>query len=558
MQNVRKKAITLERQQRLSVSRLWRLQRNFFDSKGIEAWRAGYVPHHITSNPFIADAYAKVVFGFLRDCRDSDAVPLDLRQPVYIVELGSGPGRFAYLFLKKFLALQRNSVLKNIPIRYVMTDLAERNLEHARAHPWLQSFVDEGSLDFARFDIEQDQQLKLMHSRETICAKDLVNPLIVIANYVFDGVPQDAFFVSEGRLFETLVTLTTPRKEKDPDDPEILSRLELSYDYNQVNRNYYRDASWNRILLDYKQRLSQTAFLFPTAALQCVRNLQEVANGRMLLLSGDRGYSEDQSLKQGNGKPALSLHGSFSMMVDYQIIGEYCRQLGAQVLHPPPPTRHLNISAFMFGDSPGDFVETRSAYADAIEKFGPDSFFTLKEVVAQIYDVLSLDEMLAFLRLSGWDYRRLWECLPVLKKHLADLSDFQKQQLHEAIVKVWDSYLPIGEEIDLAFELGTFLLEMEFHEEALEFLQRSIELYGRAPGTAYNIAVCYYGLGQTDRALDYLHDALSLDPEFAEARDLCAELESKLSKSFASRVQESSLDGVSTVRGSGWVADRHP
>ena len=88
--------------------------------------------------------------------------------------------------------------------------------------------------------------------------------------------------------------------------------------------------------------------------------------------------------------------------------------------------------------------------------------------------------------------------------------------------------MPIGEESDLAFDLGTFLLEMEFYEDAFEFLQRSVELYGMAPGAAYNIAVCYYNLNQMDEALDYVDHALSLDPDFAEAKTLRADLESSL------------------------------
>src|SRR5262249_40371009 len=138
---------------------------------------------------------------------------------------------------------------------------------------------------------------------------------------------------------------------------------------------------------------------------------------------------------------------------------EYCRHLGGQVLHPGRDAESLNISAFMFGDPPGGFVETEHAYAETIEKFSPDDFFTLKEGIAQVYDALTPDQILAFLRLSCWDHKRFWECIPALKRQLLSLSDLQKQRLYEAIFKVWDSYLPIGEENDLAFELGTFLLE---------------------------------------------------------------------------------------------------
>lgn len=526
---VDQKSYSLETNQRLSQSLLWQLQRNYFERHGIEAWRSGAVPHHITSSPFIADAYARVVMGFLRDWTTLRNSQLDPSQPVHIVELGSGSGRFAYSFLKKFLHLQRNSVLREIPVKYVMTDFTNTNLEYWRTHPSLLPFIKEGSLDLARFDLENDVQIELLHSGEILSNTTLHNPLVVIANYVFDSTPQDAFLAANEELFEIQVTLNTSEQEADTDDPDILSRVQISAHENPVDENYYDDAQWNRILLDYKQRLTGTPFLFPTAALNCVRNLHRFSGGRMLLLSGDRGYSHDAALKLGRGIPSFALHGSFSMMVDYQLIGEYCRGLDGQVLHPAGPSEHLNISAFMFADSRSDFIETRQAYAEAIEKFGPDDFFTLKEGFSQIYEALSLDEILSFLRLSCWDYKRFCECLPAVKQHLPNITDAQKQQLHDAILKVWDTYLPIGEDSDLAFELGTLLLEMEYHEAAFEFLRRSVEIYGFAPGTAYNIAVSYYSLGQLEEALDYLNQALDLDPEFAEGKTLRAEVESALS-----------------------------
>ncbi len=514
-----KKSYPLEAKRRLSQSLLWRLQRNYFEQHGINAWSSGTVPHHITSSPFIADAYARVVIGFLRDW-----TTLDLSQPVYIVELGSGSGRFAYLFLKKFLNHCRSSVLKEIRVKYVMTDFTQRNLEYWRTHLWFEPFIKEGSLDLARFDLETDVEINLHDSGDVLSAATLRNPLVVISNYVFDSTPQDAFLAADNNLFEILVSLNSSQKESDTNDPDILSRVELSDHCNQVAADYYDDANWNHILQVYKERFSDTPFLFPTAALNCIRNLHRLSNGRLLLLSGDRGYNHDDALRLGLGAPTMAVHGSFSMMVDYQIIGEYSRILGGTVLHPSRHTDHLNVSAFLFGDSPNEFVETTHAYNEAIEKFGPDDFFTLKQGFTEVYEGLKLDEILAFLRLSCWDYKRFFECLPALKKHLADMTGHQKQQLHAAIVNVWDSYLPIGEDLDLAFELGTLLLEIERHEEALKYLQYSLDLHGPAPGTEYNIAVCYFSLGQTREAQAYLERALELDPDFEEAIALAVQL----------------------------------
>jgi tetratricopeptide (TPR) repeat protein len=507
----------LETRQRLSRSLLWRLQRNYFERQGIEAWSTGAVPHHITSSPFIADSYARVVFGFLRDCH---ADGLDQTQPVHVVELGSGPGRFAYLFLKKLLGLLRGSALEDVRVRYLMTDFAERNLEYWRGHPRLRPFVEEGALDFALFDAERAGELTPVVSGEPLAAGELRNPLVVLSNYFFDSLPQDAFAVAGGRLFETLVSVSTPQREPDAEDPEILSRAEVSYENVPADGDYYEAPAWNRILEDYRRRLPSAAFLFPATALGCVEYFHGLSGGRMLLLSGDRGYRDDEAILAGQGAPAPAVHGSFSLPVDYQIIGECCRGLGGRVIHPAHRHESLNVSAFLFGGPAARFVETRQAYEEAVEEFGPDDFFTLKEGVARVYDSLSPEQLLAFLRLSGWDYKRFLECLHVFKRHLPELDESRKQELYAAARRVWDAYLPIGEEDDLAFHIGTLLLEMEFYGEALEFLQHSADLYGAEPGTVYNMAVCCHGLRQTAKALEHVNRALELDAEFDAAKAL--------------------------------------
>ena len=65
----------------LSQSRVWALQRAFYEDNANEAFAE--IPHQIVDNPFVAAAFARVVVGYLRDCARGG---LDLNEPLYIVD----------------------------------------------------------------------------------------------------------------------------------------------------------------------------------------------------------------------------------------------------------------------------------------------------------------------------------------------------------------------------------------------------------------------------------------------------------------------------------------
>jgi hypothetical protein len=521
---------------RLSRSRLWELQRHYFDQQGIRAWSQHTVPHYITSNPFIAGDYARVIFGFLRDCHGvanahpaPDFAPLDLSQPVYIIELGSGSGRFAFHLLKKLTSFYPRSVLKDVPFKFVMTDFTEHNLDYWRAHPSLRYFVEQGVLDFARFDAEQSESLTLDHSGDTLAAGAIKNPVVVLANYFFDGIPQDAFYIRDGQLYESLVTISAPPADNHLDDPGLLDRIEISYENYPTTTEYYGDQELDRILQGYQQRLPTTYLLFPSAALGCIRRLQHLAGGRLLLISADKGYIHEESLIN-RAEPRIAVHGSFSMMVNYHAIAEYIRHQGGRVLQTAHRRVSLTVCAFLLGQHPAGYVETRLAFEETIEKYGPDDFFTLKKGIEKNYAALTLEQLLALLRLSGWDAAVFMDAFAALLDQVESADEALQRELHRAIRQVWDNYYHIGERRDIAFYMAMLLYGMEYYPEALNYFQHSLRLYGPDASTFYNMAVCHYALRQLEAALDCINQTLAFDPAFEAAKGMRIKIEAEISQ----------------------------
>ena len=526
--------VLLEYKQRLSRSMLWRLQRDFFDQRGVRAWSEGTVPHYVVSNPFIAKAYANVVFGFLRDCRAVDNVPensgfaaLDLSKPVYIIELGSGPGRFAFHFIRNLLGSFGGSILNGVNFKYVMTDFAERNVEFWSSHPALQPFVEQGVLDFARYDVNRDEDIKLNVSGDILSAETVGNPLVVLSNYFFDSIPQDVFYVEGGQLHECLVTLLSAQADRNDDDPELLNRIQISYDDNPTSPEYYDDPEFNCILRDYQQRLPSTNILFPCAALSCIRHLRQLSKGRMLLLAGDKGYIKEEALLS-RGKPELNLHGSFSMMVNFHAIGQYFHNQGGTTLHTSHCHASINICAFLLGTNSAGYAETQLAYHKAIEKGGPDDFFTLKKGIEKHYEDLTLEQLLALMRLSGWDSKIFLDAFPALLNQVESTSESLQQELNLAIQQVWDNYYHIGEERDIAFYMAMLLYGMKDYREALEYFDHSLRLYGPDASTLYNMAMCHYSLRQLDQAIECVNQTLEINPAFDAAKTMRIKIQSEM------------------------------
>lgn len=504
---------TLEREQRLSRSLLWRAQRSYFDAHGVSAWSSGDVPHYVTNNPALAHAYAQVVLGHLRDCR---ARPdYDVSQPFTIIELGAGCGRFAFLFLRAFLDLLGRSALRGTQVRYVMTDFTDSNLRFWDGHPALQRLLGDGVLDFAVFNAEQDDHLTLRRSGLVLGPGALRNPCALIANYVFDGISQDAFSVRARTLHECLVTVESAAPDPDLSQPDFLDQLKLYYTHREAALPYYDDPVLDPVLRDHLAWLGDAAamFLFPGGAIQCLHRLSRLSDGRVLLLAGDRGASEEEP----GALLRLALHGSFSTTVNFQLIGTYAFGQGGRVLKAPQRQPHLSVAGFVLGS--GDWPETALAYHAAIAQAGPDDLYALQHAVAAAggHERLTLDQLLSLIRLSREDPRVLLDCVPALRRKVGTATEAQRRDLRALVERVWQAYYAIGGEPDLAFALGTLLYEAGAFAEALALFRRSVELHGEDGRSAWNMALCQLGQGDVAGAARHLEEAQRLRPDLRPA-----------------------------------------
>jgi tetratricopeptide (TPR) repeat protein len=509
----------LDRQRPFSQSVLWDLQRNYFSERGIGAWSKGEVPHYVTSNPTLANSYAEIVFACWRD--QQRLAPSS--EPMYLCELGAGSGRFAFHFLKRLARLCELAEPSLTSFRYVLTDFTQSNLDYWRGHPCFRTFFESGVLDIALFDINQSDQLALQLSGKTITAESLNRPLVVIANYVFDSVAQELFYFDDRHYHQCLVSLLV---NEDPDTlttTELLERVQCHYDHKVLTEPPYQEPYLQQLLADYNRTLTDTYLLFPAAGLRCLQRLKALSKQGLLSLSADKGDHRLEAF-QGMSPPRLVCHGSFSFSVNYHAFKTVCEQSDGIALFPLSPYRSLNVSCLLMLTNAASYTETQRAYQRYVQDFGPDEFFTITGHARQYIPEMKAADILAYLRLSYYDSHQFEGYLPRLMELAPELNHRGRLAVSDACDKVWESYFPLGESLDLAYQIGCLLYEIDDCAHALTYFERSIEIYGQHAGTLFNMAACHESLGQFGHAESLLRTVLKYDPDNQQARALLTEM----------------------------------
>ena len=509
-------------EKRLSQSTIWELQRQYYLQQGNHILLQECEEQSSRQARSNASHYAQLIFSCLRDyCaingrHKSTYQVIDPSQKIYLVELGAGSGQFAYHILKYLLPLLSHPTLKKISVCYVLTDFVPKNIEFWKQHPSLQTFLDEGTLDIAYFDIQNPCELSLQISGESLTPASITNPIMLIANQVLSKLPQDAFCTESEKLSESRVRLFAPA-DMQLQDWRVLGHIALQFSNVELDESdYYEDAIANNILYTYSETNHQTHFLFPTVALSCLDYFRHLSHDRLMLISSDFGYCH-QTAWQGYGEPVFKLQGSVSLPVNYHALAAYTLQQDGLVLQPHHHIPDFCTQVLLFGKHPTQYLETQLNYQFHSKVTETEFWQSSAQITTDRIETLSLSQLLGYLHSHHWDSQVFLDCFSSLLDQLDTATPAIKSDLIEGIHKTWTHYYPLDKNQDLAFYLGMMLYQLAEYADAIDYFEKSIQLTGTDPATLYNISMCHFHLQQLEETTIHLQKALQADPDFEEA-----------------------------------------
>ncbi|MES2217563.1 MAG: hypothetical protein V4501_04030 [Pseudomonadota bacterium] len=515
--------IVIEQKRKFSESCLWKMQREYFDQAGINAW-VNQVPFYITSNPYIAYCYAHTSLSFIQDILTLN--PAAKNHPFYILELGTGSGRFSFYVIKAIAELQKILGLEDVTICYVMSDFTKNNIKYYETHPAFIPYLERGVLDFALFDMEVERPITLLKKNIRLNPETLINPLIVYANYIFDTISHDAFTVHEGKLYELLLSISTPENNMRDNKPDDMEQLSIDFKVNEINSNYYNDPHLDTILEEYKTTLRDSSLLFPIGSIRAIKLLKKLSDNKLFIISSDKGYSALKSL-DNLGHPSLSFHGSFSMMVNFHAIANYFKNSGGDYFLQTP-RKGIKTSVFCSGYQLADLPETRLALNEYLEGLSPADYFTLHRRMSDTFQECSLDIIAAHINFSHWDphiFTKLANRVNSLAEDAeSDTVTFLASNMH----KIAANYYFMPKSDCVLFEIAVFFHTIKRFEEALKYYNEAKKFIGDQFGLFYNTALCEHHLHLFDDALRDFKEAERLDPDSKEAKEWIAYLEKEM------------------------------
>ncbi len=503
----------------LSKSALWIKMQEYYHNIGPQAWEDELVPLQISSNKNLALSYANIITAQILDWYTQNPSS-DKIEPFYIIEIGTGHGKFGFYVLK---CLSEQLATYSLPaslIKLVMTDVAAKNIASWDQHPAFQPFVKSGNLDYALFNAMSDQQINLQHSKTTIQPKSLNKPVFMLCNYLFDSLSHDAFQVRDHKLHEVQIKISS-----EADWEEYFAQAKFSYEYIPVSTDYYADPVLNKILAHYEHELNDATFMIPVGGIDCIKTVQQFSKQHMVLLLADKGQAAPD-LFDDLAEPDISVHGSVSLMVNFDALRQYFVENQGHALSMPNQSVDFQVACYV--TKPGfPIPNTIHAFNQTLTGASPQDIINLCYIEDEVNtNFKTLDQLLAILNLTLWDPNIFYDMNDTLIDLIeeTEITVEQDKALLYGAKLAWQYFFKLEKTQDIPFALASLYYALDEYELAADFYQLSIKEFGANAENLYNMAITYQALDQFEKARDFAQQALKADDKYSAARELLSEL----------------------------------
>ncbi|MBI2810812.1 MAG: SAM-dependent methyltransferase [Candidatus Melainabacteria bacterium] len=515
---------TLESDKRLSDCMIWKMQEKYFERERAKVW-TGDTFYSTNRMPFV-ESYVELVTSALLDC----ATLCEQDQPLYILELGGGSGCFAYRFLNDLAEnIQDYESLKKLNIKYILTDFSELIVKEWLENKNLNAKVEQGILEFGVFNPLHDQKIELMVSGQSLTAKEIKNPLIVIANHVFDSIEQDAFRVTYGVLQESKVSLFRENRDGSFDQEPTLDDLRITERFVDVVGPYYQNSAFDDILQSYKNDLVEASMTFPIGALRCIENLSNFCGEKLILLSADTGYVRlDSERIAGLKKLDFDRHGAVSFDLNFAAISKYFLDNGGTSLVENSDFSGLRVAFNSLLQN--RFQNTTHYFKHYLQKKNIlDSQLQINDLIknglrAGDYESSRVSLFLSIVRAFNYDPAMFAiahkDLLDERFKDLEEMNTQVRSELQETLHRTIKNIYIVDDNHKIFDSILRLYIQLDWFEECLKFSEEIIQTYGEISTAVDHAALSCEALKMHQKAYEYFQRATNLpssDYEWATA-----------------------------------------
>lgn len=503
----------------LASSKLWRLLSDLYEKEAAGSWQEVGVPFYLTSTPKLAKQWAEICLSYFLELREKEPSYGSAEHPWIIIEVGSGAGRFAYLFLRFFEQFLADSKEGPIFWKYLMMDISQPVVDSWSHHPWLSSYWQKGHLMSARFDLDQKKPVVLT-SGHVLNAGSFKFPVAMLAGYLFDTLPVHSFRVEFGNTLGLGIEVHAPQMPEEVGSVSFLR--DMNYNFFETEEAFSLFTTWTQkngyeksaidLMSFYEKVLEEgQAWTLSTGALDCFARIQELSPSGFLALTGDQGMG-DVALLKDHPRVVLGRHGSISCPVNYHGLAFILESMGHKaILSHCGSHKFITLAAFVGVSAKLTHSIARSQRL--FDEFDNVNYWALVNKILEMPSI-DLDLLELTLKVGDWDPINFFHLMPTWKLQIVNARDYQKEKWKGFLRKIEAQFFPISkQEAVLLNEMGVCFSLLGDWQGAKKTWEKALACNNELAPAWLNLAIVCMHEGNEDLAGQLFLKAEALNPQ---------------------------------------------